>query len=105
MRSFFNEIAVYAADAVITDSGGERNIKAFVEPVSITNPEEKGMITPAGVRDDRRYLLITSADAVTEEGSTVSCGGENYEILRWEVIGGASHTEALMKRKAEVSHA
>ncbi|MBQ8263454.1 MAG: hypothetical protein IJV74_03405 [Clostridia bacterium] len=101
MRDYFKMTQRYAQDVVIEEGGEKKAAKAFIQPLSISSPENEGRATPMGMADDRRYLLITAADAInTGENALISCGDRVYSLLRCELMGGGSHWEGIMKLKA-----
>lgn len=105
MRDYFAAAAPFASTVIIREAGEERAAKAFVEPISVTSPEEEGRATIMGLADDRRYLLIAERAAI-ECGDEVElcCGDRVYELLRCEMVGG-SHWEGIMKLKGGSGHA
>ena len=82
----------FARSVTLADRGGEREVRAFIQPVSIKNPETPSP-TVAGVADQRRWLLIMEP-ADIGGGAEIRCGGRRYSLLRWEEIGG--HIEGLL---------
>lgn len=102
MRDFFRLLRSWTNEVSITEQGCTRSARAFVQPVSISTPEYAGRPTAAGTADDRRYLLIAEPQAI-ETGIgpiTVELDGKCYQLLRCELMGGGSHWEGIMKRKA-----
>lgn len=102
MKNFFRLLTSWCSRVQVTQGGETRSALAFVQPVSVSQPEYTGRPTPAGTADDRRYLLIAEPGALTGDRGPVSIelDGRTYELLRWELMGGGSHWEGIMKRKA-----
>ncbi len=102
MRDFFTLLKGWTNEVCITEEGQKRTSRAFIQPVSITSPEDMGTPTPAGTVDERRYLLIAEPGAIIggRDGITVELDGKVFQILRCELMGGGSHWEGIMKRKA-----
>lgn len=102
MRGIFAYAAPFAQSVVVTEGGASREARAFIQPVSVTDPEEPASALPCGVADDRRYLLIAAPEAIVSENEPVeiACGGRRYVLLRRERIGGGTHWEGVMRLKA-----
>lgn len=106
MRDFFSDVSGFAQDVTIRENGAERAAKAFVRPESVKNPEKPHSETPAGLRDKRRWLFMTAADAISGgEDVEIVLGSGVYAVLRCELVGGGSHWEGLMRLKGGGDHA
>lgn len=101
MRSIYAYAAPYARRVTVSEGGESREARAFIQPLSVTEPETQASALPCGVADKRRFLLIAAPGAILSgEGPVeISCGGKTYVLLRREMIGG-SHWEGLMRLKA-----
>lgn len=82
----------FARSVLVTDAGGERGVRAFIQPVSVRDPEAPSP-TAAGVADQRRWLLIMEPAALNGPAE-IRDGGRVYSLLRWEEVGG--HIEGLL---------
>lgn len=82
----------FARSVLLTDGSGERGVRAFIQPVSVKDPERPSP-TAAGVVDERRWLLIMEPVAPAGPAEIVD-GGRVYSLLRWEEVGG--HVEGLL---------
>lgn len=102
MKGLFAFAAPYAQSVVVTEGKVSREARAFIQPLSVTDPEERGSALPCGTADDRRYLLIAAPGAILSEDEPVEiqCGGRNYCLLRREKMGGGTHWEGLLRLKA-----
>lgn len=102
MRDFFRLLKGWTNEVSIFEEGQQRRARAFIQPVSVTDPEDMGTPTPAGTVDGRRYLLIAEPGAIAKgrDGITVELNGKLFQVLRCELMGGGSHWEGIMKRKA-----
>lgn len=102
MRELFRYLEGWTEKISLVENGAEREARAFIQPVSVTNPDYMGRPTPAGTADDRRYLLIAESAAISEGkgGITVRLGDRSFEVLRCELMGGGSHWEGIMRLKA-----
>ena len=88
----------FAQTVTVTDASGSRSAKAFLYPASVCTPEAPEL-SPAGVRDGRRWRIIL--EPMELHGTvTVTAGGREYLLLRRELIGGGDHVEGLLCRKA-----
>ena len=78
------------------------SFRAFIEPESAHSPEE-GEITPAGICDGRRYLIVAHPEAFsgTEAGAQISAKSGVFELIRLEKMP-SGHWEGVMRRKAGV---
>ena len=85
----------------VTDSSGTRMLRAFIQPLSVTEPETPSA-TPAGVVDRRRWLLIMEAAALTGPAE-IGDGADCYILPRWENISG--HIEGVLRRKEDAEDA
>ena len=102
MKDWFGTVSAYGQEVRISRGGTSRAARAFIQAVSVTDPE-RAAATPAGLRDERRYLIIAGPGAFKIEGEgpvTIQCGSRSYEVLRFEELGGGSHCEAIMRIKA-----
>lgn len=99
MNGWFGTVSQFAQEVSVLQNGEVRSAKAFIQPVSSTSPEHPFSPTPAGVRDDRRFLIIASPDAFSGcgHGVTVLCGDRKFQLLRCELMGGGSHWEGLLR--------
>lgn len=100
MTDVFGAVSPFARPAVIRRDGGEKPARVFIQPVSVTAPEREGLPTPAGLADERRYLIIAGPGAFELEGAgpvTVECAGRLFRLLRFEEMGGGSHCEGVLK--------
>lgn len=101
MTDWFGAVSAYAREITVLQRGTERRSRAFIQPVSVTDPERERAPTPAGAVDERRYLIIAAPEAFDGGvGGEVRCGGRTYELLRCEEMGGGSHWEGVMRIKA-----
>lgn len=91
----------FARSVLVTDGGGERGVRAFIQPVSVISPEAP-LPTAAGVADQRRWLLIMEP-AELGGPAEIRDGGRVYSLLRWEEVGG--HIEGLLCLKGAVENA
>ena len=82
----------FARRVLVTDGSGERSVRAFIQPVSVRDPEMPAA-TVAGVVDPRRWLLIMEPAAPVGPAE-IRDGDRVYSLLRWEEIGG--HIEGLL---------
>ena len=82
----------FARSVLVTDAGGERGVRAFIQPVSVNRPETPTP-TVAGVVDERRWLLIMEPAALNGPAE-IRDGDRVYSLLRWEETGG--HIEGLL---------
>ena len=93
--------SAFAKPVRVTDSSGTRTLRAFIQPLSVTEPESPSA-TAAGVADRRRWLLIMEEAALT--GPTeIGDGADCYILLRWENISG--HIEGVLRRKGDADNA
>ena len=93
--------SAFAHNVSVTDGNGTRTLRAFLQPLSVTEPEAPAA-TVAGIVDFRRRLLIME-DAALTGPVEIADGGENYLLLRWEHIDG--HIEGVLKRKEAAENA
>lgn len=101
MRDWFGAVSAFGQEIRVYQRGGVKVCRAFIQPLSLTEPERDLSPTPAGGRDGRRYLIITEADAFDGGAvALVECGGRRFELLRWEAVGGGSHCEGIMRPRA-----
>lgn len=102
MSGWFGAVSAFAQEISVRQNGEVRRGRAFIQPLSATYPERAASPTPAGVRDDRRYLLIAWPGAFERggKGAVVECGGVKYEVRRCEKMGGGTHWEGLLRRRA-----
>ena len=91
----------FARSVLVTDGGGERGVRAFIQPVSVRDPETPTP-TAAGVVDERRWLLIMEPAALLGPAE-IRDGERVYSLLRWEEIGG--HIEGLLCLKGGAGNA
>ena len=99
MRNWFSSVSGWAQDVTVRQGGEEKHARAFIQPLSVTSPRENAAATPAGVSDERLYLLIIGPDAVSGPGGEIVSGGRVYQVLRCEEMGGGSHWEGLLRLK------
>lgn len=99
MTDWFGAVSAFAQTVSVTQDGEVRQGRAFVQPVSPISPDVPVTPTPAGVRDDRRYLIIAWPGAFVPGGrrALVGCGDKKFEVLRCELMGGGSHWEGIMR--------
>ena len=95
MKSIF--ASRFAETVTVTDGSETYVCRAFLRPVSVAAPE-KPAISPAGVRDGRRWRIILEPLALSGP-ETVTVGETEYLMLRHEMIGGGDHIEGLLCRK------
>lgn len=101
MTDWFGAVSAYAREIAVSQRGVLRKSRAFIQPLSVTDPERERLPSPAGTVDDRRYLIIAAPDAFDgKAGGEVRCLGRTYELLRCEMMGGSSHWEGVMRIKA-----
>ncbi|MGN1002553.1 MAG: hypothetical protein ACI4PC_07250 [Oscillospiraceae bacterium] len=100
MRDVFSFAAPWAKSVVVTENGESREAKAFIQPLSVTEPEERGRPLPCGVADDRRYRLIAAPGAILSEDGPVEIAwdGKRYVLLRRERLD--THWEGVLRLKA-----
>ena len=99
MKNWFFSVSGWARDVTVRQGGEEKSARAFIQPLSVTNPREKAAATPAGVSNERLYLLIIGPDALSGGGGEIVSGGKVYQLLRCEEMGGGSHWEGLLRLK------
>ena len=99
MNKWFSAVSGWAQDVTVRQGGEEKHARAFIQPLSVTDPRENAAATPAGVSDERLYLLIIGPDAVNGNGGEIVSGGKVYQLLRCEEMGGGSHWEGLLRLK------
>ena len=99
MNNWFSAVSTWAQDVTVRQNGEEKHARAFIQPLSVTNPRENAAATPAGVSDERLYLLIIGPEAVNGGGGEIVSGGRVYQLLRCEEMGGGSHWEGLLRLK------
>ena len=99
MNNWFSAVSTWAQDVTVRQGGEEKTARAFIQPLSVTNPRENAAATPAGVSDERLYLLIIGPEAVNGGGGEIVSGGKVYQLLRCEEMGGGSHWEGLLRLK------
>ena len=99
MSNWFSAVSPWARNVTVRQGGVEKSARAFIQPLSVINPREKAAATPAGVSDERLYLLIIGPDAVSGQGGEIVSGGKVYQLLRCEEMGGGSHWEGLLRLK------
>lgn len=87
----------FAGAVTVRDANGSRTARAFIQPVSIRDPEAP-RITAAGIVDDRRWLLIAEPVAIADPAE-ISDGTSVYALLRWENVSG--HIEGVLARKGD----
>lgn len=92
MKSIFN--SRFARSVTVTDSNGSYNVRAFLLPASVKTPETPEL-SPAGVLDKRRWLIILPPMTLTGQ-TTVTADGTDYCLLRYEEIGRGDHLEGLL---------
>lgn len=101
MRDWFGAVSAFGQEICVCQGGEARKCRAFIQPLSLTEPERDAYPTPAGMRDGRKYLIITAPDAFDGGGrAVIRCGERSFELLRWEKMGGGSHCEGIMRAKA-----
>ena len=105
MNQWFSSVSSWAQDVTVRQGGEEKHARAFIQPLSVTNPRENAVATPAGVSDERLYLLLIGPDAVSGNGGEIVSGGKVYQMLRCEEMGGGSHWEGLLRLKGGVGDA
>lgn len=105
MNNWFSAVSSWAQDVTVRQGGEERHARAFIQPLSVTNPRENAAATPAGVSDERLYLLIIGPEAVNGQGGEIVSGGKVYRLLRCEEMGGGSHWEGLLRLKGGADNA
>lgn len=82
----------FARSVTVTDAAGTYTARAFLQAVSVKDPETP-KATAAGVTDPRRWLLIMEPLTLTGP-VTVSDGTNSYALLRWEDVSG--HVEGVL---------
>lgn len=97
MKEFFDKIFTFA-DEIRADDG--RLFRGFVQPLSVTSPDNEGQYAVPGLTDERRYLLIASLSAFSgfDRPKQICFGGKTYTLLRLEEIAG-SHWEGVLRLK------
>ena len=105
MNQWFSSISSWAQDVTVRQGGEEKSARAFIQPLSVTNPRENAAATPAGVSDERLYLLIIGPDALSGQSGEIVSGGRVYQVLRCEEMGGGSHWEGLLRLKGGAPNA
>lgn len=91
----------FARRVLVTDTGGERGVRAFIQPLSLRDPEAPSP-TVAGVADTRRWLLIMEPAAIAGPAE-IRDGDRVYSLLRWEEAGG--HIEGILCLKGGAGNA
>jgi len=80
-----------------------RVTRAFLSPISQTSREGLSRLTPAGIVDRGRFLLIAPASALPEGErlELVTGGGVKYSVLRCDRMGTGvpieGHIEAVLR--------
>ena len=99
MTDWFGAVSAFAQIISVRQDGELRYGSAFIQPLSVTNPERELSPAPAGILDGRRYLLIAWPGAFKHggRGAVIECGERKYEVMRCEKMGGGSHWEGLMR--------
>ena len=87
----------FAGGVTVTDTNGSRTARAFIQPMSVKDPETPAL-TAAGVSDPRRWLLIMEPTEICGPAE-ISDGKSVYALLRWEDISG--HIEGVLARKGD----
>ena len=105
MNKWFSAVSSWAQDVTVRQGGEEKHARAFIQPLSVTNPQENAAATPAGVSDERLYLLIIGPEAVNGGGGEIVSGDKVYQLLRCEEMGGGSHWEGLLRLKGGAGNA
>ena len=105
MNKWFSAVSGWAQDVTVRQGGEEKHTRAFIQPLSVTNPRENTAATPAGVSDERLYLLIIGPEAVNGGGGEIVSGGKVYQLLHCEEMGGGSHWEGLLRLKGGAGNA
>lgn len=103
MKTLFSAVSRFGENVEVLENGVWHDAKAFIEPVSLTDPKTPGVPTPAGVADDRCYRILIGTDAVSGPAAVIGWGGEQFEFLRLERMGGNSHWEGIARLKTEVA--
>ena len=88
----------FAGAVTVRDGNGSRTARAFIQPMSVKDPETP-QITAAGVVDARRWLLIMEPVAISGQAE-ISDEKSVYALLRWEDVSG--HIEGVLARKGDV---
>lgn len=90
----------FAVPLTVTDgSGSSFSLRGFLRPVSVQSPEAPEL-SPAGLRDGRRWRLILEPVTLSGQVTVTAADGTEYLLLRHEMIGGGDHIEGLLCRKA-----
>ena len=99
MTDWFGAISAFSENVCVHQDGEVRHGRAFIQPLNPTAPERALSPAPAGIRDERRYLIIAWPGAFVRDGhrAVVVCGGRTYRLLRCELMGGGSHWEGIMR--------
>lgn len=89
----------YGEKIIIREAGEERLSRGFIRTESISSPEKEARLTPMGLADDRRYIILAPAHALSgRAGAEIRSGERVFELLRCEMTGG-DHWEGLMRLK------
>lgn len=96
MRRIFD--SAFARSVSVTDEAGTYAARAFIRPAAISEAESPEL-SPAGVRDRRRWRIILEPMELTG-AVTVTDGAQEFFLLRREMIGGGDHIEGLLCLKA-----
>ena len=96
----FSHVFSFGDEILARRGGEERSFRGFLQPVSVTTPDEAERFLPAGRRDERRFLLIAEAGAFSGDSDLASIfyRGREFLILRLEEIHGG-HWEGLLRLK------
>ena len=105
MNNWFSSVSSWAREVTVRQGGEEKCARAFIQPLSVTSPRENAAATPAGVSDERLYLLIIGPGTVSGPGGEIVSGGQVYQVLRCEEMGGGSHWEGLLRLKGGAGNA
>lgn len=97
MRDWFGAVSAFAQEITVFRRDGVRHSRAFIQPLSLTEPQGEKTPTPVGTVDERRYLIIAAPGAFDgSAGVSIECAGRRYALLRCEKMGGGSHWEGLL---------
>ena len=99
-------LARYGQDAVLTDreSGEERRVRAFVQPVLKKREELPVQATALGAASRERWLYIGGGSQPLRAGDGVACGGLRLQVQEARGVpwgGGTLYWWALLRREKE----
>ena len=99
-------LARYGQDAVLTDreTGGERRVRAFVQPVLKKREDLPAQATALGAVSRERWLYIGVGSQSLRAGDGVACGGLRLVVQEARSVpwgGGTLYWWALLRKEKE----